>query len=126
MIIGFVLLLTYLIIGITLEKFFSLPVPGAVVGMFLLLASLICSDKLSKYVRPMALVLISYLAVFFIPAGVGIILHTERIKNEWVAICSSLVLSTFLTLAVTALVIKYSALWLEKRRNKKLTDTCTH
>ncbi|WP_300899478.1 CidA/LrgA family protein, partial [Turicimonas muris] len=63
MIVGLTLLLVFQIIGNVLELMFHLPVPGAVVGMFLLLLCLISIDSLAEYVRPIALVLISYLAV---------------------------------------------------------------
>lgn len=104
--------------------YFHLPVPGPVLGMFLLLIALISYDKLAAYARPISLVLISYLAVLFVPAGVGIILHFERIKNEALPIGVSLVFSTILTIAVTGLVIKYSGIWLEKRRIRKSEEQC--
>ena len=120
MIEGLVVLLTFQILGNICEVFFHLPVPGTVVGMFLLLIALICFDKLAQYVRPIALGLISYLAVLFVPAGVGIILHVDRIKSEAVAIGVSLVLSTVLAIGVTSLVIKYSSRWLESRKKKEV------
>ena len=98
---------------------FHLPIPGAVVGMFLLLLCLISIDSLAEYVRPIALVLISYLAVLFVPAGVGIVLHVERIKTEWLAITASLVISTALAIITSSLVIKYSTIWLNKRKTQK-------
>ena len=76
--------------------------------------------KWSKvWVRPISLVLISYLAVLFVPAGVGIMLHIDRLKNEALPIGVSLIVSTILTIAVTALVIKYSTIWLQKRKEQK-------
>lgn len=119
MIAGLVILLSFQILGNIAEMYFHIPVPGSVIGMFLLLLALISFDKLATYVRPISLILISYLAVLFVPAGVGIILHIERIKNEAFPIGISLVLSTVITIAVTGLVIKYSASWLEKRAQKK-------
>lgn len=119
MIVGLTLLLVFQIIGNILEWLFHLPVPGAVVGMFLLLLSLICIDSLADYVRPVALALISYLAVLFVPAGVGIILHVERIKTEWLAISVSLVVSTVLAIITSSLVIKYSSIWLRNRKHKE-------
>ena len=90
-----------------------------VLGMFLLLVALIANDRLASWVRPISLVLISYLAVLFVPAGVGIMLHIDRLKNEVLPIGVSLVVSTILTIAVTALVIKYSTIWLQKRKEQK-------
>lgn len=120
MIVGLIILLSFLIAGNVLEKLFYLPVPGSVVGLFLLLLALISFDRLSNYVRPVALVLISYLALLFVPAGVGIMLHVDRIKNEALAISCSLLLSTVLSIVVCSLTIKYSMRWLEKRRSAKL------
>lgn len=119
MIEGLVLLLVFQLLGNVAEMYFHLPVPGSVLGMFLLLVALIANDRLAAWVRPISLVLISYLAVLFVPAGVGIMLHIDRLKNEALPIGVSLVVSTILTIAVTALVIKYSTIWLQKRNEQK-------
>ena len=118
MIEGLVLLLVFQLLGNVAEMYFHLPVPGSVLGMFLLLVALIANDRLASWVRPISLVLISYLAVLFVPAGVGIMLHIDRLKNEALPIGVSLVVSTILTIAVTALVIKYSTIWLQKRKEQ--------
>lgn len=119
MIEGLVLLLVFQLLGNVAEMYFHLPVPGSVLGMFLLLVALIANDRLASWVRPISLVLISYLAVLFVPAGVGIMLHIDRLKNEALPIGVSLVVSTILTIAVTALVIKYSTIRLQKRKEQK-------
>lgn len=119
MIEGLVLLLVFQLLGNVAEMYFHLPVPGSVLGMFLLLVALIANDRLASLVRPISLVLISYLAVLFVPAGVGIMLHIDRLKNEALPIGVSLVVSTILTIAVTALVIKYSTIWLQKCKENK-------
>ena len=119
MIEGLVLLLVFQLLGNVAEMYFHLPVPGSVLGMFLLLVALIANDRLASWVRPISLVLISYLAVLFVPAGVGIMLHIDRLKNEALPIGVSLVVSTILTIAVTALVIKYSTIWLQKSKERK-------
>ena len=119
MIEGLVLLLVFQLLGNVAEMYFHLPVPGSVLGMFLLLVALIANDRLASWVRPISLILISYLAVLFVPAGVGIMLHIDRLKNEALPIGVSLVVSTILTIAVTALVNKYSTIWLQKRKEQK-------
>ena len=101
------------------SMYFHLRFPARFWVMFLLLVALIANDRLASWVRPISLVLISYLAVLFVPAGVGIMLHIDRLKNEALPIGVSLVVSTILTIAVTALVIKYSTIWLQKRKEQK-------
>ena len=123
MIVGLTLLLVFQIIGNVLELMFHLPRPGAVVGMFLLLFCLISIDSLAEYVRPIALVLISYLAVLFVPAGVGIVLHVERIKTEWLAITVSLVTSTALAIITSSLVIKLFNHLAQQKKSTKGVDS---
>ena len=126
MIEGLVLLLVFQLLGNVAEMYFHLPVPGSVLGMFLLLVALIANDRLASWVRPISLVLISYLAVLFVPAGVGIMLHIDRLKNEALPIGVSLVVSTILTIAVTALVIKYSTIWLQNAEKRKEQKGASH
>jgi len=42
----------------------------------------------------------------FVPAGVGAMLHFQRIGSEWLPISVALVVSTLLTLVITALVMR--------------------
>ena len=46
--------------------------------------------------------------LLFVPAGVGIIVHLSRVADEWRALLVALVVSTFVSMAVTALVMKSS------------------
>jgi holin-like protein len=43
--------------------------------------------------------------LLFIPAGVGIMLHLDRVGKEWLPITLALIISTFAGMAVTAWVI---------------------
>ena len=51
-----------------------------------------------------AVVLLSHLSLLFVPAGVGVMLHVARIRAEWLPLLAGLLVSTALTIAVTALV----------------------
>jgi holin-like protein len=55
--------------------------------------------------------LLSNLSLLFVPAGVGVMTHAKLLGRELVPITVSLVVSTLLTIAVTALVMK----WLARR-----------
>jgi len=46
--------------------------------------------------------LLSHLSLLFVPAGVGIMVHADRIAAEWLPIMLALVLSTLVTMTVTA------------------------
>ena len=49
---------------------------------------------------------LSHLSLLFVPAGVGVMLHFERLGAEWLALAVALVASTVLTIGVTALVMR--------------------
>jgi len=99
-------LLVYQLIGEVLVQLLALPVPGPVVGMLLLFVSLVVRGTAPEWLRVTANGLLSHLSLLFVPAGVGVMLHFERLGAEWLPIVVSLVVSTVLTIGVTALVMR--------------------
>ena len=80
-----------------------------IIGMIFLLIGFLIKDDLIERVRLTASVLLAHLALLFVPAGVGIVRHWDRISSEWLAIAAILVVGTAITMVVTALVIQWSA-----------------
>lgn len=89
----------------------ELPVPGPVVGMVLLFLGLLIKGSIPEDLGMVGDALIKNLSLLFIPAGVGVMLHVKLIGREWLPISVSLVVSTVLTIAVTAAVM----VWLTPR-----------
>lgn len=106
MVTGFAWLLVFQLAGEVIVRALQLPVPGPVLGMLLLLLMLIWRGGPSQNLRDTGQSLLSHLSLLFIPAGVGIMVHGQRIAQEWLALVVAVVLSTALTLAVTALVMR--------------------
>ncbi len=100
------LLLIFQLIGEALALYFALPAPGPVIGMGLLFAALALRGGPSDEVRSTAQNLLQHLSLLFVPAGVGVMLHAQRMADEWLPIVVSLVGSTAITIAVTALVLR--------------------
>ena len=84
----------------------GLPLPGPVLGMLLLTALLLGFPRLVQAIRATAEGLLQHLSLLFVPAGVGVMLHFGRIRDEWLPLAAALVGSTLLTIAVTALVLR--------------------
>lgn len=84
---------------------FGLPVPGPVVGMALLFVGLMIHGSIPSELGATANALITNLSLLFVPAGVGVMLHAKLIGRDWLPISVALVLSTVLTIAVTAVVM---------------------
>lgn len=100
------LLLLFQLAGEAITLLFSLPVPGPVIGMALLFTALALRGGPSRELRETAQNLLQHLSLLFIPAGVGVMLHLQRMADEWFSILIALVASTFITIAITALVLR--------------------
>ncbi len=105
-----VTLLLFQTIGEAIAHGFSLPIPGPVIGMLLLFIYLAVKKDALEMLAPTVQVLLRHLTILFVPAGVGVMVHGQRIAAEWLPIVVALVISTVLTILVTALSIK----WLQK------------
>jgi holin-like protein len=92
------ILLVFQLTGEAISLGLGLPVPGPVIGFILLLVAL----RLRAGV---------HFSLLFVPAGVGVMVHLSRLRDEWLPITVALVLSTLLTIACTALVMN----WLMRR-----------
>lgn len=109
MITAFAILLCCQLAGEVAARLFRLPIPGPVLGMVLLFAVLLWRSRVLEPLREPAYGLLRYLSLLFVPAGVGLIRHGQRLRAEALAIGVALLLSTALTVAVTALVFQLVA-----------------
>ena len=100
-------LLVYQLIGETLVLALKLPVPGPVIGMLLLFLTLLVRGSAPESVRETAQGILQHLSLLFVPAGVGVMIHFARVFNEWLPILVSLVISTILTIVVTAVTLRF-------------------
>lgn len=100
-------LLLYQLTGEVLVRALNLSVPGPVLGMLLLFATLWWRGGPNKDLKETSQTLLSHLSLLFVPAGTGIIVHLHRVADEWQALTLSLLLSTAASLAITALVMKF-------------------
>jgi len=96
----------------------GVPVPGPVIGMALLFAGLVVRRRLQagrdRTETPAALDrtahgLLGHLSLLFVPAGVGVVLYLPLVADEWLAISVSLIASTLITIALTAVLMTWLA-----------------
>lgn len=111
---GFAILLLLQFLGESLSTLLALPVPGNVLGMGLLLLALNFKLVRPEWLEEAVNLLLSNLALFFVPAGVGVMVYFDLIAAEWLPIVVATVLSTFVVMAVTGWV----ATRLERRGGK--------
>lgn len=109
-------LLLFQLAGEVLARGIGLPVPGPVIGMLLLFGWLILRDGPSEELRGTTQGLLQHLSLLFVPAGAGVMLHLGRMRDEWLAITVSLVVSTFIGMIVTGVLLQ----WLIDRRQRQI------
>jgi holin-like protein len=111
---GLLAVLLFQLIGELIVVSLSLPLPGPVLGMVLLLLVLLGVKSVPDPLRRVSDALLSNLALLFVPAGVGLVLHFELLKSEWWIILLALVISSLGAAAITAFV--FAALLKRQRR----------
>lgn len=87
-------------------RLLDLPVPGPVLGLVLLLALLALRRGVPATLDSTAGGLLKHFSLLFVPAGVGVLQHLQRIEAEWLAIAAALLVSSVATIVVTAAVMR--------------------
>lgn len=111
-------LLVFQLLGETIVLATAAPVPGPVVGLALLLATLVLRPAWLDAIKPTAQGLLQHLSLLFVPAGVGVMQHLQRLGDEALAIGVALVVSTLVGLAVSAWTMVWLMRWQARREGR--------
>ena len=101
---GLAWLLVFQSIGEVLARGLSLPLPGPVLGLMLLLGALYL-PAVREPVAECANFMLAHLSLLFIPVGVGVMTHLALLSQYGGRMLFVVVLSTWIGLAVTVLVL---------------------
>ena len=91
--------------GEALARLLHLGLPGPVIGMLILLV-LLHWPLVRKPVAACADALLAHLSLLFVPVGVGVITHLSILSQHGLRVVVALVLSTWIGLVVTAVVLR--------------------
>lgn len=104
------LILLCQLIGEVIVRGLSLPMPGPVVGLMILLLLLLARDRFTLLAKgPLAddgiegasRGLLAHLSLLFVPAGVGVVQKLDLLAEHGIAILAILAASVLITLLVT-------------------------
>jgi len=109
---GITLLLVYQLVGEVTVRLLGLPIPGPVLGMMMLFMTLLVMGYTPESLGTASGALLSHLSLLFVPAGVGMVVHFDRIASEWLPITLALLLSTLITMVATAAIMQLASRWL--------------
>ncbi len=108
MILAFVVLLAFNFLGDLIQSYLAVPVPGALIGMSLFTILLYFKPEFaSSGIRKTSRLLTTYMGLFFVPAGVGVISEIQLLRSEWFPVTTGLLVSTLLSLVVSALIMQW-------------------
>jgi holin-like protein len=102
-------------LGEIIRQATGVPIPGPVIGMALLLGWLLAGMRAPAELDGAARGLLRYLALLFVPAGVGIVTRLPLVAEQWVAIAAALIGSTAVAILVTATVMHGIERWHSRR-----------
>jgi holin-like protein len=108
------LIFLFQLIGELVQKVLELNIPGPVIGLILLLTTLLLSKKYDhKLIQNLKVNLISsaekllhYIPLFFLPVGVGVVMHLSFLEVSLAKVLFIIVFGTLITLALTGLLME--------------------
>jgi holin-like protein len=112
------LILLCQLVGEAIARGTGVPVPGPVVGLALCVLLLVARDRAGRLApaemrdctfEQTGRGILSHLSLLFIPAGVGVVQRLDVLAGNALVIVLALLVSTILSLAVTAWVFSFVA-----------------
>jgi|TARA_B110000914_G_C15400276_1_gene416834 holin-like protein len=108
------LIFLFQLIGELVQKVLELNIPGPVIGLILLLSILLLSKKYDHIVIQNLKInlinsaenLVNYIPLFFLPVGVGVVMHLSFLEGSLVKVLFIIVFGTLVTLALTGLLME--------------------
>lgn len=110
-----ILIITFL--GELISKTLSLPIPGNVLGMLLLLIALLTRVIKPEHIEEVSNYLLNNLAFFFVPASIGIMGCVDVLKGNVTKLLIICFISTCIVLVVTAHTVQFVSKLMNKKQS---------
>ncbi|PSW73246.1 hypothetical protein C9J41_12150 [Photobacterium sp. GB-50] len=104
---SFAIVMFCFLLGQGIQHLTHLPIPGSIIGLFLLFFSLVTGICKTKWVDKTCNLLIKHMALLFVPVGVGLINYLGLIKHNATIIFASTLGSTLIVLLVIGLALHH-------------------
>jgi len=97
-----VLIYACLYAGIYLSSLLPITIPGSIIGMLILFVLLALQILPAKWVNPGCYILIRYMALLFVPIGVGVMQYYDLLRAQFGPIIVSCATSTLIVFLVVS------------------------
>ena len=105
-VLGIFVLLLFWLLGSALVAALAWPIPGSVVGLLGLWLALVVNGGVPDWLKKPSSLLIRYLTLLFVPAGVGLIDHWDRLLSHGMAMLVIIAISSVLSAVIIVLIFK--------------------
>ena len=102
---AFIFIYLCLYAGTFLASLLPITIPGSIIGMLILFVLLALQIIPAKWVKPGCSVLIRYMALLFVPIGVGVMQYYDLLKAQY----GPILVSCFISTLVVFLVVSWSS-----------------
>ncbi|MBW5811185.1 CidA/LrgA family protein [Yersinia kristensenii] len=117
---AFVIIYLCLWAGKAVSLLLPITIPGSIIGMLILFALLASQILPSTWVKPGCHLLIRYMALLFVPIGVGVMQYYDQLTQQF----GPIVVSCFVSTLIVMLVVAYSSQYVHRER--KVVGSPTH
>ncbi|KAA9000578.1 hypothetical protein FJU30_10145 [Affinibrenneria salicis] len=97
---AFALIYLCLLAGNAVSAILPITIPGSIIGMLILFALLASQILPAQWVKPGCHLFIRYMALLFVPIGVGVMNYYDLLSRQFGPIVVSCLVSTFVVLLV--------------------------
>ncbi len=108
-------LIIFQLLGNVIVTTLGIQVPGALMGMALMLIALCIYGRLPVALSKVCAVMLAHLMLLFIPSVVAIMKHAQTIADDWLPFIAAGILATAVTTITTAATLQFML----NRQNKK-------
>ncbi len=95
---AFVLLYVCLYIGVFISSLLPIVIPDSIIGLIILFVLLCTGVVKPAWVNPGCSLLIRYMALLFVPVGVGVMQYIDVLRAQFLSVVVSCIISTVLVL----------------------------
>lgn len=100
-------------IGMWIQQYFGLFIPGSVIGLILMFILLSTGILHANWIEAGARFMISHLVLFFIPATVGLLNYYHLFAGKGVLLVFIVIISTLLVMVSSGVITE----WIAKRKD---------
>lgn len=115
MFIQLLILLSINFLGILIEKLFNFPLPGTILGMFILFFLLSKKILNEKNIGQICNLLVGNMIILFMPPAVNLLSNINLLKADFFKLIFLIVFTTLITMVVTGKTVDFIIKKMEKK-----------